>query len=47
MQRKAAGGALTAKQAPRRPGTAPAPGLRAPALAPRSLPQTAAQRTCP
>src|SRR5262249_9810331 len=28
-QRKAAGGALTAKQAPRRPGTAPALGLRA------------------
>src|SRR5437764_6477091 len=28
-QRKAAGGVLTAKQAPRRPGTAPAPGLRA------------------
>src|SRR5262245_53687134 len=27
--RKAAGGVLTAKQAPHRPGTAPAPGLRA------------------
>ena len=26
---KAAGGVLTAKQAPHRPGTAPAPGLRA------------------
>src|SRR5262245_48920920 len=26
---RAAGGALTAKRAPRRPGTAPAPGLRA------------------
>ena len=29
---KAAGGVLTAKQAPRRPGTAPALGLRAGAM---------------
>ena len=29
LHRKAAGGVLTAQRAPRRPGTAPAPGLRA------------------
>ena len=37
---EAAGGALTAKQAPRRPGTAPAPGLRAGKVAVAIIPQT-------
>ncbi len=37
---KAAGGVLTAKQAPHRPGTAPAPGLRA-ERCPPIVPQTA------
>jgi hypothetical protein len=37
---EAAGGVLTAKQAPRRPGTAPAPGLRAWEMSSPILPQT-------
>jgi hypothetical protein len=40
-QDKAAGEVLTAKQAPRRPGTAPALGLRAGWVAVAILPQTA------
>ena len=38
---KAAGGVLTAKQAPRRPGTAPALGLRAGLVAVAIVSQTA------
>src|SRR5262249_9690563 len=41
-----AGGDLTAKRAPRRPGTAPAPGLRARAAA-SNLPQTALGKETP
>src|SRR5262249_28188217 len=44
---KAAGGVLTAKQAPRRPGTAPAPGLRASGVVFPTVPQTAPERKCP
>src|SRR5262245_26302976 len=44
---KAAGGVLTAKQAPRRPGTAPAPGLRASGVVFPTVPQTALERKCP
>src|SRR5262249_27873529 len=43
---KAAGGVVTAKQAPRRPGTAPAPGLRAEVGRP-ILPQTAPEGALP
>jgi hypothetical protein len=39
--KKAAGGVLTAKQAPRRPGTAPALGLRAGSVADTTIEQTA------
>jgi hypothetical protein len=39
--KQAAGGFLTAKQAPRRPGTAPAPGLRAGRVVPPLIEQTA------
>jgi len=38
---EAAGGVLTAKRAPHRPGTAPAPGLRADCVVAPILPQTA------
>jgi hypothetical protein len=41
VTRKAAGGVLTATQAPHRPGTAPAPGLRAGRVVPPFVEQTA------
>ena len=46
-QSKSAGGVLTAKQAPRRPGTAPAPGLRREGRRhPTRRPQPRRRRTC-
>ena len=45
--KKAVGGVLTAKQAPRRPGTAPALGLRAGKVAAAILVQTAVAKEIP
>src|SRR5438477_10562688 len=44
---QAAGGVLTAKQSPHRPGTAPALGLRAGGVVTPTVPQTAPERKCP